>query len=83
MGRDVREVSEEVRHSKVLLAGPTGLREEDKVLLEDTLDCLKDRLGALGSAQRRRCEHMRTKMHELTDYQVGLVYTFITRHLML
>ena len=70
LGTDVRDVTEEVRHSKVLLAVPAGLRQEERVLLEDTLDCLKERLSALGSALTERCEHMRARMHELTSYQV-------------
>uniref|UniRef100_A0A8C7ULC6 Spectrin repeat containing, nuclear envelope 1b n=1 Tax=Oncorhynchus mykiss TaxID=8022 RepID=A0A8C7ULC6_ONCMY len=44
---------------------------EDQVLLEDTLDCLTERLQTLDSALERRCEHMRTRMQELTAYQVS------------
>jgi len=71
----VRGVAEEVRHSQALLEAPGGglLGPGDQTLVEDTLDCLKDRLAALGSALGRRCEHMRTRMHELTAYQVPLL----------
>jgi len=67
----VRHVTEEVKLSRALLAGSSGLRREDRVLLEDNLDCLKERLGALGCALGRRCDLMRARARELTDYQVG------------
>lgn len=60
----------EVSHSRGLLGQPTGLCVEDQVLLEDALDCLTERLQTLDSALERRCEHMRTRMQELTYYQV-------------
>lgn len=67
---DVRNMTEEVKLSQALLAGSSGLRQEDRVLLADNLDCLKERLGALGCALGQRCDHMRTRAHELTAYQV-------------
>ncbi|XP_045574102.1 nesprin-1 isoform X3 [Salmo salar] len=69
LGKDVSEVNGEVRHSRGLLGQPTGLCREDQALLEDTLDCLTERLGTMDSALGRRCEHMRTRMEELTAYQ--------------
>lgn len=66
----MRHVTEEVKVSQALLAGSSGLTHEDRVLLEDNLDCLKERLGALGCALGQRCDHMRTRVHELTAYQV-------------
>lgn len=71
----MRHVTEEVKVSQALLAGSSELRHEDRVLLEDNLDCLKERLGALGCALRQRCEHMRTRVHELTGYQVCFLLT--------
>uniref|UniRef100_A0A4W5PDW6 Spectrin repeat containing, nuclear envelope 1b n=1 Tax=Hucho hucho TaxID=62062 RepID=A0A4W5PDW6_9TELE len=67
LGKDVSEVNGEVSHSRCLLGQPTGLCGEDQALLEDTLDCLTERLGTMDSALGRRCEHMRTKMEELTS----------------
>ncbi|XP_041710587.2 nesprin-1 isoform X1 [Coregonus clupeaformis] len=69
LGKDVSEVTGEVSHSRGLLGQPTGLCAEDQALLENTLDCLIERLQALDSALGRRCEHMRTRMQELTAYQ--------------
>lgn len=66
----MRHMTEEVKLSQSLLAGSSGLRQEDQALLEDNLDCLKERLGALGSALGQSCDHMRTRTHELTAYQV-------------
>uniref|UniRef100_A0A3Q3K5V9 SYNE1 n=1 Tax=Monopterus albus TaxID=43700 RepID=A0A3Q3K5V9_MONAL len=48
------------------------VQHEDQALLEDNLDCLKERLGALGCALGQRCDHMRTRANELTAYQTEL-----------
>lgn len=69
-------VMEEVKLSQALLAGSSGLTHEDRALLEDNLECLKERLGALGCALGQRCDHMRTRAHELTAYQV---FTFFLK----
>ncbi|XP_032356678.1 nesprin-1 isoform X1 [Etheostoma spectabile] len=69
---DVRHVTEEVKLSQALLAGSSVLKQEDQSLLEDNLDCLKERLGALGCALGTRCDHMRTRAHELTAHQTEL-----------
>lgn len=70
----MRHVTEEVKLSQALLAGSSGLRHEDRALLEDNLECLKERLGALGCALGQRCDHMRTRAHELTAYQVFILH---------
>lgn len=70
-------IAEDVKLSQVLLAQSSGLGHEDRTLLEDNLDCLKERLGALGCALGQRCDHMKTRAHELTAYQVLLVWFFL------
>ncbi len=74
---DVRHVTEDVKLSQALLAGSSSLRQEDRALLEDNLDCLKERLGALGCALGQRCDHMRSRAHELTAYQVCWLFVFV------
>ncbi|KAJ0062831.1 hypothetical protein NL108_008118 [Boleophthalmus pectinirostris] len=69
---DVMHVTEDVKLSRSLLVGSSSLRQEDRVLLEDNLDCLKERLGTLGSALGHRCDHMRTRAQELTAFQTEL-----------
>uniref|UniRef100_A0A1A8H4I9 Spectrin repeat containing, nuclear envelope 1b n=1 Tax=Nothobranchius korthausae TaxID=1143690 RepID=A0A1A8H4I9_9TELE len=69
---DVKHVAEEVKLSQALLAGSSGLKHEDRVLLEDNLDCLKERLAALGGALGQHLDHMRTRAHELTEYQTEM-----------
>lgn len=66
-------IAEDVKLSHALLAQSSGLGHEDRTLLEDNLDCLKERLSALGCALGQRCDHMRSRAHELTAYQVALV----------
>lgn len=70
----MRHVTEDVKLSQALLAGSPGLKQEDRALLEDNLDCLKERLGTLGCALGQRCDHMRTRAHELTAYQVCFAF---------
>lgn len=65
-------IAEDVNLSQALLAQSSGLGQEDRTLLEDNLDCLKERLGALGCALGQRCDHMRRRAHELTAYQVAI-----------
>lgn len=72
--KDVGHIAEDVKLSQALLAQSSGLGHDDRTLLEDNLDCLKERLGALGCALGQRCDHMRTRAHELTAYQVMLVF---------
>uniref|UniRef100_A0AAV2JAL2 Calponin-homology (CH) domain-containing protein n=1 Tax=Knipowitschia caucasica TaxID=637954 RepID=A0AAV2JAL2_KNICA len=69
---DVMHVTEDVKLSRSLLGGSCSLRQEDRHLLEDNLDCLKERLGTLGSALGQRCGHMRTRAQELTAFQSQL-----------
>lgn len=66
-------IAEDVKLSQALLAQSSVLGHEDRTLLEDNLDCLKERLGALGCALGQRCDHMRSRTHEFTAYQVALV----------
>lgn len=68
----MKHVAEEVKLSQAVLAGSSGFKDEDRVLLEDNLDCLKGRLSTLGGALGQRLDHMRTRAHELTGYQVSL-----------
>lgn len=66
----MRHMTEEVKLSQSLLVQSSGLRCEDRMLLEDNLECLKERLGALGGALNEHCDSMRNRTHELSAYQV-------------
>lgn len=69
----MKHVVEDVKLSKALLGGTSGLKPEDRALIEGNLDGLKDRLGALGCVLEKRCDHIKTRTHELTAYQVCFV----------
>lgn len=69
----MKHVAEDVKLSKALLVGTSGLKPEDRTLIEGNLDCLKDRLGALGCVLEKRSDHIKTKTNELTAYQVCFV----------
>uniref|UniRef100_A0A3B3HZR1 Uncharacterized protein n=1 Tax=Oryzias latipes TaxID=8090 RepID=A0A3B3HZR1_ORYLA len=68
--KDLSCVAEEVKLCESLLAGSSGLAEEDRTLLQDNLDCLQGRLSALGGALGQRCEHMRICGFPQTDLQL-------------
>lgn len=73
LGKDVAEVTGEVTRSQVLLGSVVGFPGEKQTLMEDTLDCLSQRLETLDSAVDRRCESMRNRMLDLTAFQVNAV----------
>lgn len=73
LGKDVAEVTGEVSHSRGLLGSVVGLSGEKYSLMEDTLDCLSLRLETLDSAVERRCESMRSRMQDLTAFQVAAI----------
>lgn len=72
----MKHVAEDVKLSKALLVGTSGLKPEDRALIEGNLDYLKERLRALGCVLEKRCDHIKTRSHELTAYQV----CFVTLH---
>lgn len=73
----MKHVAEDVKLSKALLVGTSGLKPMDRALIEGNLDYLKDRLGALGCVLEKRCDHIKTRSNELTAYQV----CFVTLHI--
>ncbi|XP_076155328.1 nesprin-1 isoform X4 [Alosa pseudoharengus] len=72
LGQGVSQVAEEVSQSWGRLRATDGLCEEDQPLMEETLDCLSQRLRVLDSALGSRCDHIRARMEELTAFQTEL-----------
>lgn len=73
LGKDVAEVTGEVGNSQGLLGSVVGLPGEKQTLMEDTLDCLSQRLETLDSAVERRCESMRSRIQDLAAFQVQII----------
>ncbi|TSO25166.1 Nesprin-1 [Bagarius yarrelli] len=69
LGIDVSEITEELGHSRGLLGNVVGLPVEKHILMDDTLGCLSQRLETLDSAVENRCESMRSRMQDLTEFQ--------------
>lgn len=69
----MKHVAEDVKLSQALLDGTSGLKPEERALIAGNLDCLQDRLGVLGCVLEKRCDHIKTRTHELTAYQVCFV----------
>lgn len=70
LGKDVAEVSGVVGHSQGLLKNVVGLPGEKHTLMKDTLNSLSQRLETLDSTVKCRCESIRSRMKDLTDFQV-------------
>lgn len=71
LGKGVSQVAEEVSQSWGRLQATGDLCGEDQPLMEETLDCLSQRLRVLDSALGGRCDHIRARMEELTVFQVS------------
>lgn len=53
-----------------LVVNSKGRSDESQALMEETLDSLMVRLKTLDSVVVQRCDDMRTRLQELTAYQV-------------
>lgn len=73
LGKDVAEVTGEVGHCQGLLGSVVGLSGEKHALMEETLVCLCQILETLDSAVECRCGSMRSRMQDLTDFQVNAI----------
>ncbi|XP_077587654.1 nesprin-1-like [Stigmatopora nigra] len=67
LASDLVRVEGEVSQSRTLLADCS--RREEGPLLEDNLDCLKERLGAAGAALAQSQDRLRTRTQQLAAYQ--------------
>lgn len=72
LGKEVKNVSEEVCKSRDVLGGTERLWDEggESVLVEEVLDSLEERLKLLDTVLEQRCDCMKDKLQELTVFQV-------------
>lgn len=72
MGKEVKNVSEEVCKCRDVLGGTERLWDEggESVLVEEVLDSLERRLNLLDTVLDERCDSMKNKLQELTVFQV-------------
>lgn len=68
--KDLAEVTEEVGRSREVLGSAEELGGEDQAVMEEALDCLAARLGALDSVVGQHCNDTRRRMQELAAFQV-------------
>ncbi|XP_061097143.1 nesprin-1-like isoform X2 [Conger conger] len=74
--KDLAEVTEEVGRSREVLGSSEELGGEDQAVMEEALDCLAARLGALDSVVGQHCEDTRRRMQELAAFQTELRLLF-------
>lgn len=70
MGKEVKNVSEEVCKCRDVLGGTERLWDEGSVLVEEVLGSLEGRLKHLDRVLDQRCDSMKDKLQELTVFQV-------------
>lgn len=72
LGKEVKNVSEEVCKCRDVLGGTERLWDEggESVLVEKVLDSLERRLKLLDTVLDQRCDSMKDKLQELTVFQV-------------
>ncbi|XP_048062412.1 nesprin-1 isoform X1 [Megalobrama amblycephala] len=74
LGKEVKNVSEEVCKCRDVLGGAERLWDEggESVLVEKVLDSLERRLKLLDTVLDQRCDSMKDKLQELTVFQTEL-----------
>lgn len=72
LGKEVKNVSEEVCKCRDVLGGTERLWDEggESVLVEEVLDSLEGRLKLLDTELEQRCDSMKDKLQEITVFQV-------------
>lgn len=72
LNKQLKEMSEEVNQCRELLGGGAGrlCGGEDRILIEDTLEGLQERMGLLDSTLEQHCDGMRDKLQEHSSFQV-------------
>uniref|UniRef100_A0A3B4B2B7 SYNE1 n=1 Tax=Periophthalmus magnuspinnatus TaxID=409849 RepID=A0A3B4B2B7_9GOBI len=78
LNKKLKEMSREVNQCRDLLGGGAGrvCGGDDRVLMEDTLEGLQERMGLLDSTLEQHCDCMRDKLQENSTLQSELRMMF-------
>ncbi|XP_028253699.1 nesprin-1 [Parambassis ranga] len=80
--KHLKEITREVNQCRDLLGGGVGrlCGAEERILMEDTLEGLQERMGLLYSALDQHCENMRDRLQEHTNFQneLRMLFTALT-----
>uniref|UniRef100_A0A4W3HCF8 Nesprin-1 n=1 Tax=Callorhinchus milii TaxID=7868 RepID=A0A4W3HCF8_CALMI len=70
LAKDIEEVTKELdtKTNAFLSVLPETSRNQD--VIEETLNCMQERLSVLETAVKQRCEQMKDRLQELMEYQV-------------
>lgn len=72
LNKQLKDMNREVNQCRDLLGGGVGrlCGGEDRVLMEDTLEGLQERMGLLDTTLEQHCDSMRDKLQEHSTFQV-------------
>lgn len=72
LNKQLKEMSKEVNQCRDLLGRGAGrlCGGEERVLMEDTLEGLQERMGLLDSTLEQHCDCMRDRLQEHSTFQV-------------
>lgn len=70
--KQLRAMTSEVNLCRDLLGGGAGrvCGGEERLLMEDTLEGLQERMGLLNSTLEQHCDNMRDRLQEHSSFQV-------------
>lgn len=68
--KEIKEITEEMDKNKNLFAQIFPENGDNRVIIEDTLDCLLRRLNLLESVVNQRCHQMKGRLQQIVSFKV-------------
>ncbi|XP_027759675.1 nesprin-1 isoform X4 [Empidonax traillii] len=76
LAKEIKDITEEVDKNKTLFAQIFPENSDNRVIIEDTLDCLLKRLTLLESVVNQRCHQMKGRIQQIVTFKNDLKLMF-------
>ncbi|KAJ7400746.1 hypothetical protein BTVI_102513 [Pitangus sulphuratus] len=76
LAKEIKDITEEVDKNKSLFAQIFPENSDNRVIIEDTLDCLLKRLTLLESVVNQRCHQMKGRIQQIVTFKNDLKLMF-------
>ncbi|NWI93355.1 SYNE1 protein, partial [Pitta sordida] len=76
LAKEIKDITEEVDKNKNLFAQIFPDNSDNRIIIEDTLDCLLRRLALLESVVNQRCHQMKERMQQIVTFKNDLKLMF-------
>ncbi|KAM6459267.1 nesprin-1-like [Liasis olivaceus] len=76
LAKDIKEMTEKMDKSKDLFSHMFPESADNRDVIEDTLDCLLQRLTLLETLVNQRCQHMKERLQQILNFQNDLKLMF-------